>query len=68
MRRPGVQFETTINRWNTAAEHGRITASNPCSEYLHLDNSACNLSSLNLLSFVDDEGEFDVEGFSTAVG
>ena len=63
---PGVQFETTINRWNTAAETGRITASNPCSEYLHLDNSACNLSSLNLLSFVD-EGEFDVEGFSTAV-
>ena len=64
---PGVQFETTINRWNTAAETGRITASNPCSEYLHLDNSACNLSSLNLLSFIDDEGEFDVEGFSAAV-
>ena len=64
---PGVQFETTINRWNTAAETGRITASNPCSEYLHLDNSACNLSSLNLLSFVDDHGAFDVEGFSAAV-
>ena len=64
---PGVQFETTINRWNTAAETGRITASNPCSEYLHLDNSACNLSSLNLLSFVGDDGTFDVEGFSTAV-
>ncbi len=64
---PGVQFETTINRWNTAAETGRITASNPCSEYLHLDNSACNLSSLNLLSFVDDQGTFDVEGFSVAV-
>ena len=64
---PGVQFETTINRWNTAAETGRITASNPCSEYLHLDNSACNLSSLNLLSFVDDDGAFDVEGFSAAV-
>ena len=64
---PGAQFETTINRWNTAAETGRITASNPCSEYLHLDNSACNLSSLNLLSFVDREGEFDVEGFSAAV-
>ncbi len=64
---PGVQFQTTINRWNTAAETGRITASNPCSEYLHLDNSACNLSSLNLLSFLDDDGTFDVEGFSTAV-
>ncbi|WP_420638432.1 vitamin B12-dependent ribonucleotide reductase [Candidatus Poriferisocius sp.] len=64
---PGVQFETTINRWNTAAESGRITASNPCSEYLHLDNSACNLASLNLLAFVDDDNEFDVEGFSAAV-
>ncbi len=63
---PGVQFETTINRWNTAANTGRITASNPCSEYLHLDNSACNLASLNLLAFVDD-GVFDVEGFSAAV-
>ena len=64
---PGVQFETTINRWNTAAATGRITASNPCSEYLHLDNSACNLASLNLLSFVDDHDAFDVEGFSAAV-
>ena len=64
---PGVQFETTINRWNTASNTGRITASNPCSEYLHLDNSACNLSSLNLLSFVGDDGAFDVEGFSAAV-
>ena len=64
---PGVQFETTINRWNTAADAGRITASNPCSEYLHLDNSACNLASLNLLAFVDDHGAFDVEGFSAAV-
>ncbi|MDE0579681.1 MAG: vitamin B12-dependent ribonucleotide reductase [bacterium] len=64
---PGVQFETTINRWNTAAETGRITASNPCSEYLHLDNSACNLSSLNLLSFVGVGGAFDTDGFSAAV-
>ena len=64
---PGVQFETTINRWNTAAETGRITASNPCSEYLHLDNSACNLSSLNLLSFVGVDGAFDTDGFSAAV-
>ncbi len=64
---PGVQFETTINRWNTAAETGRITASNPCSEYLHLDNSACNLSSLNLLAFIESDGSFNVEGFSAAV-
>ena len=64
---PGVQFETTINRWNTAAETGRITASNPCSEYLHLDNSACNLASLNLLSFVGNDGVFDTDGFSAAV-
>ncbi|WP_419917730.1 vitamin B12-dependent ribonucleotide reductase [Candidatus Poriferisocius sp.] len=64
---PGVQFETTINRWNTAANTGRITASNPCSEYLHLDNSACNLASLNLLPFIGDGGVVDVEGFSAAV-
>lgn len=64
---PGVQFETTINRWNTAAHTGRITASNPCSEYLHLDNSACNLASLNVLSFMGEHGALDVEGFSAAV-
>ena len=57
---PGVQFSTTINRWHTAANTGPITASNPCSEYVHLDNSACNLSSLNLLAFTADDGTFDV--------
>jgi ribonucleoside-diphosphate reductase alpha chain len=64
---PGMQFDTTINRWHTAAATGRINASNPCSEYMHLDNSACNLASLNLLKFVDDEDRFDVEGFKAAV-
>src|SRR5690606_34974210 len=60
---PGMQFDTTINRWHTAANTGRINGSNPCSEYMHLDNSACNLASLNLLKFLDDEAGFDVEGF-----
>ncbi|MDP6760310.1 MAG: vitamin B12-dependent ribonucleotide reductase [Acidimicrobiales bacterium] len=69
---PGLQFDTTINRWHTAANTGRITASNPCSEYVHLDNSACNLASLNLLSFLGDHdtdaiGGFDLEGFLHAV-
>lgn len=64
---PGVQFSTTINRWHTSPSAGSINASNPCSEYLHLDNSACNLASLNLLSFLGDDDEFDVEGFRSAV-
>src|SRR5436309_10564253 len=64
---PGMQFDTTINRWHTASNTGRINASNPCSEYMHLDNSACNLASLNLMKFIDDEGMFDVEGFKAAV-
>src|SRR5690606_22669233 len=64
---PGMQFDTTINRWNTAANTGRINASNPCSEYMHLDNSACNLASLNLLKFLGDDDTFDVEGFRHAV-
>jgi ribonucleoside-diphosphate reductase alpha chain len=64
---PGMQFDTTINRWHTAANTGRINASNPCSEYMHLDNSACNLASLNLLKFLNDDGSFDVEGFKAAV-
>ena len=51
---PGLQFDTTINRWHTAATTGRINASNPCCEYVHLDNSACNLASLNLLKFLRD--------------
>src|SRR4029079_9693847 len=64
---PGMQFDTTINRWHTAANTGRINASNPCSEYVHLDNSACNLASLNLLKFLDETDTFDVEGFRAAV-
>ncbi len=63
---PGMQFDTTINRWHTAPNAGRINASNPCSEYMHIDNSACNLASLNLLSFLAVDGAFDVDGFKTA--
>ncbi len=64
---PGMQFDTTINRWNTAASTGRINGSNPCSEYMHLDNSACNLASLNLMKFLHEDSTFDVEGFRAAV-
>ncbi len=64
---PGIQFDTTINRWHTAPVAGRINASNPCSEYLHLDDSACNLASLNLLKFLDDHNNFDTDGFKAAV-
>ncbi|HVF74304.1 MAG TPA: vitamin B12-dependent ribonucleotide reductase, partial [Acidimicrobiales bacterium] len=63
---PGMQFDTTINRWHTATNTGRINGSNPCSEYMHLDNSACNLASLNLLTFLGDEDVFDVDGFRAA--
>ena len=64
---PGLQFDTTINRWHTTPAAGRINASNPCSEYLHLDDSACNLASLNLLSFLGADGRFDVTAFRAAV-
>ncbi len=64
---PGMQFDTTINKWHTAANTGRINASNPCSEYMHLDNSACNLASINLLKYLSDEDEFDVNGFKASV-
>jgi ribonucleoside-diphosphate reductase alpha chain len=64
---PGLQYDTTINRWHTAPVTGRINGSNPCSEYVHLDNSACNLASMNLLTFLDENDEFDVEGFKAAV-
>ncbi|MEK7576766.1 MAG: vitamin B12-dependent ribonucleotide reductase [Patescibacteria group bacterium] len=64
---PGIQYDTTINRWHTASVTGRINASNPCSEYMHLDNSACNLSSLNLMKFLRDDGSFDVEKFRHAI-
>ena len=64
---PGVQFDTTINRWNTTPNAGRIDASNPCSEHLRLANSACNLASLNLLRFLDEDGQLDAPGFEHAV-
>jgi len=64
---PGLQFDTTINRWHTAAATGRINGSNPCSEYMHLDNSACNLASLNLLKFLRDDDTFDVDAFRHVV-
>ena len=66
---PGMQFDTTINDWHTCPNTARINASNPCSEYMFLDDSACNLASLNLMQFVKHEepGEFDVEGFAAAV-
>ncbi|RIL07392.1 MAG: hypothetical protein DCC75_10070 [Proteobacteria bacterium] len=60
---PGIQFDTTINEWHTCPNSGRINASNPCSEYMHLDNSACNLASINLLKFLGHDGAFAVEDF-----
>jgi ribonucleoside-diphosphate reductase alpha chain len=63
---PGVQYDTTINRWHTCPESGRINASNPCSEYMFLDDTACNLASINLMKFRRDEGTFDVERFQNA--
>jgi ribonucleoside-diphosphate reductase alpha chain len=64
---PGMQYDTTINEWHTCPASGRINGSNPCSEYMHLDNSACNLASLNLMTFLDAEGSFDVAAFRRAV-
>ncbi|MGA2014161.1 MAG: vitamin B12-dependent ribonucleotide reductase [Solirubrobacteraceae bacterium] len=64
---PGVQYDTTINRWHTCPASGRINASNPCSEYMHVDDSACNLASLNLMKFRRADGSFDVEGFEHVV-
>ena len=64
---PGMQFDTTINRWHPCKNTARINASNPCSEYMFLDDSACNLSSLNLMKFVGPDGQFDVEAFRHAV-
>src|SRR5262245_10543266 len=64
---PGMQSDTTGKRWHTCPNTGRINASNPCSEYMHLDDSACNLASLNLMKFVDAGGTFDVAGFRHAV-
>lgn len=64
---PGVQYDTTINDWHTCPNHSRITASNPCSEYLHVDDSSCNLASMNLMRFRLEDGSFDVEAFRHAV-
>ncbi len=60
---PGLQYDTTINRWHTAPNHGRISGSNPCSEYMHVDNSACNLASLNLMKFLREDNSYDIESF-----
>ena len=64
---PGMQFDTTANRWHTAPNAGRINGSNPCSEYMHLDNSACNLASINLLKYLNDDFSFDIEAFRHTV-
>ncbi len=64
---PGVQYDTTINDWHTCPNSGRINASNPCSEYMHVDDSACNLASLNLMKYRREDGSFDVETFEHAV-
>ncbi|MGZ4508328.1 MAG: vitamin B12-dependent ribonucleotide reductase, partial [Blastococcus sp.] len=64
---PGIQYDDTINDWHTNPETGRITASNPCSEYMSLDNSSCNLASLNLMKFLTDKDTFDTESFVKAV-
>jgi ribonucleoside-diphosphate reductase alpha chain len=64
---PGVQYDTTINHWHTCPNSGKINASNPCSEYMFLDDTACNLSSLNLTKFLDEKGKFDIAGYRHAV-
>ncbi|MGE0043068.1 MAG: vitamin B12-dependent ribonucleotide reductase [Vicinamibacterales bacterium] len=63
---PGMQFDTTVNEWHTSPNTARINASNPCSEYMFLDDSACNLASLNLMKFVGEDGEFDPDAFKAA--
>ena len=65
---PGLQFDTTINSWHTCPQSGRINASNPCSEYMFVDDSACNLASLNLRKFQKDDGSCDIEALRRAVG
>jgi ribonucleoside-diphosphate reductase alpha chain len=64
---PGMQYDTTINRWHTSSNTARINGSNPCSEYMHIDNSACNLASMNLLKFLNDDDTFDVDGYMSAI-
>jgi len=63
---PGLQFDTTVNEWHTSPNTARINASNPCSEYMFLDDSACNLASINLVKFVDESGKFDITGYRHA--
>jgi ribonucleoside-diphosphate reductase alpha chain len=65
---PGMQYDTTINRWHTSKNSGRINASNPCSEYMFLDDSACNLASFNLIKFVSPGGQFDIPAYRHAIG
>ena len=64
---PGVQYDTTINEWHTCPNNGRINASNPCSEYMFLDNTACNLASINLIEFLDNKGKFKIEEFKHVI-
>src|SRR5436190_6820606 len=64
---PGLQFDSTINAWHTSPRSGRINASNPCSEYMYLDDSACNLASLNLRKFQKPDGELDTEAMRHAI-
>jgi ribonucleoside-diphosphate reductase alpha chain len=64
---PGMQFDTTINHWHTTPVAGRINGSNPCSEYMHLDNSACNLASINLLKYLRQDGSFDIEAYKHTI-
>jgi ribonucleoside-diphosphate reductase alpha chain len=64
---PGLQFDTTINKWHTAHNTGRINGSNPCSEYMHLDNSACNLASINLLKYLAEDGTFDIDAYAHTI-
>jgi ribonucleoside-diphosphate reductase alpha chain len=64
---PGMQFDTTINKWHTSPNAGRINGSNPCSEYMHLDNSACNLASINLLKYLKKDGTFDIEAYKHTI-
>ncbi|MHB2027769.1 MAG: vitamin B12-dependent ribonucleotide reductase [Acidimicrobiales bacterium] len=64
---PGLQFDTTINKWHTSSNTDRINGSNPCSEYMHIDNSACNLASINLMKFLRSDGHFDVEAFKSTI-
>ncbi|HUX05032.1 MAG TPA: vitamin B12-dependent ribonucleotide reductase [Acidimicrobiales bacterium] len=64
---PGLQFDTTINKWHTSPNTARINGSNPCSEYMHIDNSACNLASINLMKYLAEDGHFDVEAFKATI-